>query len=114
MSKEFNLGDYRTYPGAKVFSGRPRGEEVRRQLGLSALDAVQEHAVIRIPDDVYTFNMSFFLGLCAESIVRYGVSEFKNHYRFEGPPVLIDDIPDYIAQAVKESIPLQVTSGKSV
>jgi len=113
MSKQFDLDQYRTYPGAKVFSGRPRGEEVRRRLNLSALDESQEHAVIRIPDDVYTFNMSFFLGLCAESVAKYGVSEFSKHYEFVGPPVLTKDIPDYVAQAIKESNPLQPAREKS-
>jgi hypothetical protein len=113
MSKIFNLGDFRTYAGAKVFSGRPRGEEVRRQLGLTALDAAHELTIIQIPDDVYTLNMSFFLGLCAESVIAYGPEEFAKHYIFEGPEVLIKDIPEYISQAVKESIPLQSARRKS-
>ena len=111
--KTFDLGDFRTYAGAKVFSGRPRGEEVRRQLGLSNLDASGERATIRIPDDVYTMNMSFFLGLCGESVVRYGPAEFARHYMFEGPQVLLRDLPEYISQAVKESIPLQASRRKA-
>jgi len=106
MTTTCDLDLFRTYPGAKVYSGRPRGEEVRRQLGLTKLDGVGGNAAIRIPGDTYTFNMSFFLGLCGESVVRYGPEEFKKHYTFDGPEVILKDFPEYILQAVKESIPL--------
>jgi hypothetical protein len=106
MTTTYDLDLFRTYPGAKVFSGRPRGEEVRRQLGLAKLDAARDNAVIRIPNDTYTFNMSFLLGLCGESVAIYGPDEFTKHYTFQGPEVILKDFPEYILQAVKESIPL--------
>ena len=103
MAKTFDLADYRTYPGAKVFSGRPRGETVRQQMGLDRLDEQQEDVTIKIPEDTYSFNMSFFLGLCTESVRRRGRDWFTAHYHFVGPEVHLEELPDYVEQAVKQS-----------
>lgn len=108
MQKQIQLAEYRTYPGAKVFSGRPRGEEVRRLLKFDDCDRAPDcSAIIQIPDDTYAFNMSFFLGLCSESVKKIGAEEFSKKYQFSGPEILLSDLPEFIDQALKESTPLK-------
>src|SRR4051812_15699628 len=102
----FNLSDYKTTPESKVYSGRPRGELVRSQMELSRHDKAGDTVTIVIPEDTYSVNMSFFLGLFANTIRQIGKSEFYKRYRFEGAQVHLDEIPDYVDQALKESFAL--------
>jgi hypothetical protein len=102
----FNLSEYRTAPESKVFSGRPRGEWVRGQMELSRHDRDGDVVTVTIPHDTYSVNMSFFLGLFAVSIRFFGKDKFYEHYKFVGDRVHLDEIPDYVDQALKESFAL--------
>jgi hypothetical protein len=73
---------------------------------LTRHDNQGDHVTIQIPEDTYSINMSFFLGLFANSIRSLGKDEFCRRYRFMGDAVHLDEIPDYIDQALKESFAL--------
>lgn len=68
--------------GSTSFVGRPQGEEVRKDIGLSELDKTDEEITIIIPENTTSFNPSFFLGLLYNSI-KYlgGVQNFKKKYK---------------------------------
>lgn len=60
MSKAIiNLENYRT-PGSKVFTGRDRGEKVRKESGIDRLYKTNEKITVVIPEDIRSINPSFF------------------------------------------------------
>jgi hypothetical protein len=73
--------------GSKIFSGRDRGKEVRRALKLDEVDASKSTVVVHVPEDAFSVNSSFFLGLFTASIERLGESGFREKYRFTGKPI---------------------------
>lgn len=73
--KVIDLEEARTSRQAKVFSGRERGRYWRQQFGLDQLDLSNEEILVRIPQDVFSINLSFFLSLFGESVRRLGKEE---------------------------------------
>lgn len=74
-----------------VLAGQEAGREVRRKFQLDRLDAISSGEVpdgaitIVIPEYVYSFNSSYFLGMLAPSVTSLGAEEFRRRYRLEGP-----------------------------
>lgn len=79
---------------------------MRAQLRLNSHDGKGDFVNVVIPEDTYSVNMSFFLGLFANSIRTLGKQEFNRRYTFQGDRVHLDELPDYIDQALKESFAL--------
>jgi len=63
-----------------VYTGRPQGVDVRKELKLDTIDKQPDVVEIVIPPDTTSFNPSFFLGLLYESIQKLGIEKFKNKY----------------------------------
>lgn len=106
-AQRIDLNSFRTAPENRIFSGRPRGEEVRRKANLDSLEASENVKVsVIIPEDTFTLNLSFFLGLFSESVRKRGKAWFEKHYTFAGPQSQLDKMPYYIEQADKDAIPL--------
>src|SRR5262245_4979689 len=99
------LDDYRSR-GGKVFAGRERGEKVRHAAQLSALDEQDVRVSVFVPDDVFSVNSSFFLGMFGESVRRLGEEGFRAHYRFEGKDIS-DTVEDGIREALASVSPLE-------
>jgi hypothetical protein len=98
-----DLNEARSSAEAKVFSGRMRGRHWRKQFRLDRLDRETGSVVVKIPADVFSVNMSFFLGLFGESVRTLGVEAFFSKYEFECDPVLIPSIRQGAERALKES-----------
>ena len=75
-------------------------------MALARHDRAGDAVTLVIPKDTYSVNMSFFLGLFANSIRQLGKQEFYKRYQFEGDAIHLDEIPDYVDQALKESFAL--------
>lgn len=106
-NRELDLGAFRTAPENKIFSGRPRGEEVRRKANVDSLEKLDDVCIaVKIPEDTFTLNLSFFLGLFAQTVAEKGKTWFERHYSFTGPKVQLDKLPYYVEQAEKDAIPL--------
>lgn len=89
--------------GGPVYVGRDRGERVRRELGIDNLDNGDGAVEVLIPDDTYSVNSSFFLGMFGESIVRFGSKEgFLDHYHFSAPQEIESEIHSFIDRALVE------------
>jgi hypothetical protein len=93
--KQIDLGKYRS-ENAEIFSGRQRGLDVRKDAGLDSLDRNSDPVIVHIPEDVFSVNSSFFLGMFTPSIERLGGEAFKRKYRFTGK-----DISQVIAEAIR-------------
>lgn len=65
-----------------VLSGRDKGEEVRKKIGISSYDSDKNYYVIIIPNTVRTWNPSHFLGMFSESIKKLGLDNFMKKYEF--------------------------------
>jgi len=90
-----DLGAYRSGI-AKVYAGRPRGEEVRRTLGLAERELQKDARIeVTVPNDTYSVTSSFILGLLGDAITRLREDGFRRVYHFNGrdiTPVIEDAI----------------------
>ena len=107
MRRRVSLADYNT-PGIKVFAGRDRGEAARKAAGLDALDSAGEFVEVIIPDDVFSINSSFFLGMFGNSIRTLGEMDFRQRYSFTGRPVALV-LEDTIREALRTTSPFSRT-----
>ncbi len=80
-SAEISLARWRTQ---KVFAGREAGHACRRFFKLDELDKVGTQIKVTIPEEVYSVNASFFLGMFGDSIRRLGKDRFRSQYHFVG------------------------------
>jgi len=86
----------------QILAGREKGAEIRNRLGLDKIDKNQEHVEITIPENLYSINSSYFLGLFGPSVRSLGEAGFKENYTFTGDDIFKDNIDDGISRAIKE------------
>jgi hypothetical protein len=67
---------------SSVFTGRPQGYDVRKELKLDELDTSEDVIVFTIPEGTTSFNPSFYLGLLFDSYKTLGVDGFNSKYSF--------------------------------
>lgn len=72
---------YRT-PGAKVFTGRDRGAEVRKKSNIDELASQYEQITIKIPKDIRSINPSFLEEFFYYLIPSLGKEEFLKKFNF--------------------------------
>jgi len=82
-----NLEDYRVIDKdgsvAKVFTGRDRGEDVRKASNIDKIEEKYETVVIVIPDNIYSINPSFFEELFVNVVIKLGKEKFREKFVFE-------------------------------
>lgn len=80
-------------------SGKTKGQDARRDLGIEGLDKEIEPIIVVIPDEIYAISPSFFLGLFSQSLSHFGSRDaFMRHYLFKADSVIIGQIEDGIQQ----------------
>ncbi|MGE3349487.1 MAG: hypothetical protein AB7I35_18820 [Ramlibacter sp.] len=95
------LIDFSKYNGP-VYTGRDRGERLRSELKLDAVDQSGDPVDVSIPENTYTVTSSFFLGLFGPSVLKAGSKdEFYRQYRFKVPAFLRPDVDGYVARALQ-------------
>ena len=75
------MNNYKIYlkdyvEGKKVLAGRTNGENIRKK------ESENEKIEIIIPNDVFSFNSSYFLGMFGESVKKLGKEKFEEKYQF--------------------------------
>ncbi len=98
MSQVIDLDEYRSN-GSKVFAGRERGKLARQRAGLDQSDQTDTAILVRVPEDIYSVNSSFFLGMFGPSVRRFGGEGFRQRFSFEGK-----DISRVIDDGIKEAL----------
>ena len=68
---------------SSLFTGRPQGEAVRKELKLDEVDHSSKHIEFIIPEGTSSFNPSFYLGLLYDSIKSLGIEKFEEKYLFK-------------------------------
>lgn len=98
-----DLGKYRK-PGERVLSGRQNGKTLRNELKIDDLDKkISENIEIFVPEDIYSLNSSYFLGLFGPSVRKLGEEKFKQKYTFICDDIISRNIEDGISRALKDS-----------
>ena len=93
--------------GGPVYAGRPRGELARKRLRLDSLDQSSVPVEVIIPDETYSLNSSFFLGLFGPSVVHCKSRDgFLEKYHFQGPDFILQEVEAGIERALMEVGPL--------
>ena len=93
--------------GGPVYVGRPRGEKAREKLKLDEIDKSQKCVDVIVPDDTYSINSSFFLGLFGNSIRIAGSRDaFLKKYHFVCKEMFNDTIEKGIQRALQEKTPI--------
>ena len=93
--------------GGPVYAGRSKGERARDLLGLARMDKEPAVVKINIPDDTYSLNSSFFLGLFGPSVVFFKSPDaFLKKYSFNAPDLIVEEIEKGIDRALAEVRPL--------
>src|SRR5690242_13879215 len=103
MPRVIDLDRARTSKSARVFSGRDRGRFWRKEFRLDELDEAPEGVIVKIPEDVLSVNLSFFLSLFGDSVRLLGQEGFRRKYHFECDPALEPLINQGVEQATKKS-----------
>jgi hypothetical protein len=86
-----------------VYTGRERGERLRKKFHLDEVDNSDAVVKISIPENTYSISSSFFLGLFGPSIVKYKTREaFLEKYRFHTTKFLMGVVDQHIARALQE------------
>ena len=93
MNNIIDLEKYRTQLGgvkSKVFTGRDRGEEVRKKSNIDNI--FKENDTITIPENVYSITPSFLEQFFYNIVKQYGKEAFlqkikweNNGYNIDGP-----------------------------
>ena len=106
MSIVVELDKHRTHK-ARVYSGRSKGEALRKQYDLDNFDFSGNNKIeVIVPSDVVSINESFFLGFFGSVVRRIGKDQFIDLCKFVGNEVVLEDITIGIELALKESVAL--------
>lgn len=85
-----------------VYSGRERGEALRKRFKLDSQEDAADHVEVLIPDSAYTVSSSFFLGLLGPSIRKCGsVEKFERKFEFTAPAFLKSVLHGHIVSALQ-------------
>ena len=77
---KLDLKDY--IESKKVLAGRTNGEDIRKKINLEKIENENKKIEIIIPNDVFSFNSSYFLGMFGESVKKLGKEKFEEKYQF--------------------------------
>ncbi len=79
---KIDLNEVRTPPKSGLLSGRDAGIAARAHFKVNKLDALDVSVEVIIPDEVFSMNTSFFLGLFGDSVRCLRPDGFRSKYRF--------------------------------
>jgi len=65
---------------SKVFTGRDRGEMVRKESHIDELESHNDKVIIEIPADIYSINPSFFEELFLKVVLKLGKEAFLKKF----------------------------------
>lgn len=82
MNNTINLEEFRA-KGAKVFTGRDRGESVRKNSKIDELEENFSEITIVIPDNIYSINSSFFEELLSNVVLKLGKEKFLEKFKIQ-------------------------------
>ena len=104
-NKTYNidLQDFRTI-GAKVFTTRPRGIEVRTKSNIDILEPQYDKITITIPVDISSINPSFLEEFFENIVMKLGEIGFYQKFSFinEGRYKIETDLTEAVERILRE------------
>jgi GTP-dependent phosphoenolpyruvate carboxykinase len=89
--------------GGPVFTGRPRGENLRATLKVEQIDDSDTQVEVKIPDSTYSISSSFILGLFGRSVVKAGSKEaFYKKYHFKSNELFQGIVDSCVTRALQD------------
>jgi hypothetical protein len=80
-------------------AGHDRGLAARDRFELARLDLESEAVAVHFPEGFRQLSSSFFQGMFADSVRKFGsVKLFFEHYRFDAPAHIRTKLADYAEQ----------------
>lgn len=76
-----DLNAFRT-PGARIFTGRDRGIQVRTDSKINSIEAENDEIILIIPEDIITINPSFLEEFFWDVIIKLGKESFQKKFKF--------------------------------
>ena len=97
-----DLQNFRT-PASKVFTGRDRGERVRKDSKIDQLTDTAQHIVIVIPNDIRSINPSFLEEFLHNAVMKLGKQGFNDKFQIEnhGRYKVEDDLNEAIDRILR-------------
>lgn len=92
-------------PKSRVFTGRDRGAQVRKDSKIDKLEEENELITVVIPDGLFSINPSFFEELFEHVVVKLGREKFFAKFSFENKSDFNFQIPltEAIDRILRES-----------
>lgn len=105
---KIDLSDYRT-KGAKVFTTRPRGIQVREQSKIDEVEPKYNKILITVPSDISSINPSFLEEFLENVVIRLGSVGFYEKFKFlnEGRYKIDTDLEEAIDRILRQANALQ-------
>lgn len=86
-----------------VFTGRPRGEQLRALFNVDTIDSDDTVVEVNIPEATYSISSSFILGLFGKSVVRAGSKQaFYSKFHFQANSLFRDVVDSCVSRALQE------------
>ncbi len=103
MTYSINLQDFRT-EGAKVFTTRPRGIEVRNKSKIDSVEPMYDKIIITIPKDISSINPSFLEEFFENIVMKLGEEGFYKKFSFvnEGRYKIDTDLAEAVERILRE------------
>jgi len=103
MTYNINLQDFRT-EGAKVFTTRPRGIEVRNKSKIDSVEPMYDKISITIPADISSINPSFLEEFFENIVMKLGEEGFYKKFSFinEGRYKIDTDLTEAVERILRE------------
>lgn len=98
-----NLEDFRT-AGAKVFTTRPRGIEVRTLSKIDTIEPLYDKITITVPTDISSINPSFLEEFLENVVMKLGETGFNSKFSFinEGRYKIETDLAEAVERILRE------------
>lgn len=84
----------------RSLNGQERGVAAREFFGVDELDRAEEPVIVQVPNNLDSISPSFLRGMFALSIGTLGTAGFMNHYVFDAPVEILEQVD----RAVKGTI----------
>lgn len=98
-----------TWRDVKVYVGRGAGTRCREWANLDKWDRSAGVIEIEVPENAYSVNSSFFLGMFGPSVRALGETAFRAKYLFRGKNIT-GTVDDGIRYALSYESPLESAS----
>jgi hypothetical protein len=100
-TKQIDLQELLTNKESEVLAGNERGKYYRDKFALDLADNDEFLYDVLVPDRISAMNLSFFLSMFGESIIKLGQSKFSEKYRFQARPTVLRTVQQGVSRAMK-------------